>query len=46
MYNDENFKSQFGQDKILLSLFKEKKNGFFIELGAGDGVSLSNSFFF
>lgn len=46
MYNEENFKSQFGQDKILVNLLKGKRNGFFIELGAGNGVSLSNSYFF
>lgn len=46
MYNEENFKSQFGQDKILLSLIGEKRNGFFIELGGCDGISLSNSYFF
>lgn len=33
-------------DKKLDSLFKSKKNGFFIELGAFDGLSQSNTAFF
>ncbi len=42
----ESFKSQFGQDKILLSLLGERRGGFFVELGAGNGVDLSNSYYF
>jgi len=40
------FKSQFGQDKILLSILDGTENKFFVELGAGDGVSISNSYYF
>lgn len=42
-----NYKSQMGQDKILdTQLFKEKRNGVFVEVGALDGVSGSNTYFF
>tara|TARA_Y100000591_G_scaffold331985_1_gene367702 strand:- start:1104 stop:1706 length:603 start_codon:yes stop_codon:yes gene_type:complete len=37
-------KSQFGQDINIIKYFKEKKNGFFIELGAIDGVFHSNTY--
>lgn len=42
----DNFKSQCGQDKYLYSLIGNKKNGYFIELGACDGIVFSNSYFF
>lgn len=45
-YLEESFKSQYGQDKELLKLIGEKQNGFFVELGASDGIFLSNSYFF
>lgn len=39
--------SQYKQDEFLDKvLFNKKQNGFFIEIGAHDGVSLSNSLFF
>jgi len=42
-----NFKSQIGQDKYISDvIFNNKKNGYFIELGATDGVSLSNTHYF
>lgn len=37
-------KSQFGQDEIVLEYLKNKENGFFVEIGASDGVLLSNCF--
>jgi FkbM family methyltransferase len=38
------FKSQYGQDKwIIQNLFPDKKDGFFIEIGAGDGEIISNT---
>lgn len=39
--------SQYNQDQILNNeIFKNKKNGFFVDVGAHDGVSLSNSLFY
>jgi hypothetical protein len=38
-------KSQFHQDEIVLSLLNEKSNGYFIELGAADGVEFSNTYY-
>jgi len=41
------FYSQCGEDKIVYEkYFKDKKNGFFIELGAIDGLTLTNTKFF
>ncbi|MGE0932113.1 FkbM family methyltransferase [Peijinzhouia sedimentorum] len=39
--------SQKGQDRLVHSLFfANTKNGFFLDIGAHDGVSFSNTFFF
>lgn len=39
--------SQVGQDRYLNEyIFKDKKNGFFVDIGAHDGYTLSNSYFF
>jgi FkbM family methyltransferase len=39
--------SQYEQDKFLNEvLFKNKKNGVFVDIGANDGVTISNSYFF
>jgi len=38
--------SQMGQDKIVDTILRKKKGGFFIEAGAYDGESLSNTLFF
>ena len=44
---NENFFSQFGQDKIIKNyFFQNKKNGFFVEIGAFDGVLGSNCIHF
>ncbi len=44
---NENFASQSGQDKIIKnSFFRSKKNGYFIEIGAFDGVLGSNCIHF
>lgn len=41
------FYSQFGQDQFIYeNLFKNKTNGFFVDIGAYDGESTSNSLFF
>lgn len=42
-----NYYSQYNQDKFLNEVvFNNKKKGFFIDIGAHDGVSYSNSLFF
>ena len=40
------FYSQIGQDEWVYSMFPNKTDGYFVELGADDGVSLSNTLFF
>ena len=42
----ENIKqiSQFGQDIEVLNFYKNKKNGFFVEIGASDGKRFSNTY--
>lgn len=37
--------SQSNQDKWVDDFFNQKKNGFFIDIGAYDGVQVSNTFF-
>lgn len=39
-----NFFSQSGQDEWVINFFKSKKNGFFIEVGAFDGIQTSNTY--
>jgi FkbM family methyltransferase len=36
--------SQFNQDLKVIDFYKNKKNGFFVEIGASDGITLSNTF--
>lgn len=43
-FPDSPYQSQCGQDYIVEQIFKQKKNGFFIEIGALDGISLSNTY--
>jgi FkbM family methyltransferase len=44
---NESFYSQFGQDKFIYEFFfKNFKNGFFVEIGAYDGISGSNCLYF
>ncbi len=39
--------SQFGQDKFLdQEIFKGMKKGFFVDIGAYDGITVSNTYFF
>lgn len=36
--------SQIGQDLAVLKFYNEKRDGFFIEIGASDGIKLSNTY--
>ena len=36
--------SQVGQDEWVIDYFQEKKNGVFVEIGANDGITFSNSY--
>lgn len=38
--------SQYNQDEFVDLYFKKKKGGFFLDIGANDGISHSNSYFF
>lgn len=41
------YHSQCGQDKFINAfLFKNKKNGVFVDIGAHDGISFSNTYFY
>jgi len=41
----EMYKSQFGQDRhVVETIYKNKKNGYFIEVGAYDGMYMSNTY--
>ena len=42
----DKFYSQYQQDKIIDILLKSKSSGYFIDIGAHDGISFSNSYFF
>lgn len=37
------FYSQINQDREVIQYFKGKRNGYFVELGASDGINLSNT---
>ena len=37
------FKSQHKQDQFIINYFKGKKNGVFVDIGAHDGITLSNT---
>lgn len=39
------YKAQFGEDRILWQVFRQRPTGYFIEIGAYDGVTLSNTYF-
>ncbi|MGB0715917.1 MAG: FkbM family methyltransferase [Phycisphaerae bacterium] len=41
----DEFRAQFGEDRLLWSLFRQRPHGYFIEIGAYDGVQLSNTCF-
>jgi hypothetical protein len=37
-------RSQLGQDLEVVKFYNKKENGFFIEIGASDGINLSNTY--
>jgi FkbM family methyltransferase len=44
---DDKYYSQKGQDKFVNeNIFNNKTNGFFIEIGANNGINFSNTYFF
>lgn len=43
---NESFCGQLGQDVIAYSILCKKKSGFYVDIGANDGVSISNSLVF
>ena len=45
---NSNFYSQAGQDRIIYDVFfkSKKQNGYFVDIGAYDGITGSNSYFF
>lgn len=45
MYKNSKKYSQSGQDAFVLSYFKNKRNGVFIDIGANDGKELSNTYY-
>ena len=43
--NAKNFVAQHGEDRLLWQMFKQRRSGFYIEMGAYDGVGNSNTYF-
>jgi FkbM family methyltransferase len=43
---EELYKAQHGEDKQLAKHFDRKKDGFYVEVGAFDGVEFSNTYYF
>ncbi len=39
------FRAQFGEDRILWRVFRGRTCGYFVEVGAYDGITLSNTYF-
>ena len=39
----ERYYSQFGQDKWIIKIFKNKTDGFYVDIGANDGMTFSNT---
>lgn len=42
----DSYQSQHGEDKLLDKYFHQKRKGFFVEVGAYDGIVLSNTYHF
>lgn len=45
LYKNNKKFSQSGQDAFVLNYFDNKRNGIFVDIGANDGVSLSNTYY-
>jgi FkbM family methyltransferase len=44
---DKTYYSQYGQDKFLNEkIFKNQRDGFFFDIGANDGITFSNTYYF
>ena len=43
---DTEFYSQYGEDYLLYSLFRDETDGFYLDIGAFDGIHISNSYIF
>jgi FkbM family methyltransferase len=43
--NERGFYSQWGQDEFVVSVLKEKRNGYFVDIGAYDGITISNTYY-
>lgn len=44
--NENRYFSQNGEDLLLSKFFSDRKNGFYIDVGAFDGIHLSNTYYF
>ena len=45
--SSQKYFSQYKQDKFLSErIFQNKRNGYYVDVGAHDGISLSNTYFF
>lgn len=42
----ENGTAACGQDVLIANLFNHKKNGVFLDIGANDGITINNSYYF
>jgi FkbM family methyltransferase len=40
------YHSQVGQDKLVSEIYRGKRNGYFVDVGAYDGITISNTFHF
>ncbi len=43
--NERGFYSQWGQDEFVVSVLKGKRNGYFVDIGAYDGITISNTYY-
>jgi len=44
--SNSQFRAQFGEDRLLDDYFEHKRAGFFVEIGAYNGVDFSNTYYF